>query len=350
MESANGPAVPTPRKPTLDDVARCADVSHQTVSRVVNGHPSVAAGTRARVLAAIDELGYRPNRAARSLATRRSNTIGIVSFSAKYFGPAQLLVNIEAASRLRGYSLTFTTVDGNSVPEMSRAITEITSLDLDGIIMITPIDDLDLAAVSALCGDTPFVMVKGNPGERVHSVAIDQAHGANLASQHLIALGHQRIGEISGPLTWNDARLRHEGWLASVRAAGIVPGPSINSDWTAAGGFSAARALLAMGTRLSALFVGNDQMALGAMRALGDAGFRVPADVSVVGFDDVPEAAYFDPPLTTVRQDFRAIGQQSVDYLTTLIKAPHTPPHLRILYPHLVVRASTAPPPGVEPP
>lgn len=349
MARGNARTVPRARRPTLDDVARCANVSYQTVSRVVNGHPNVAAATRASVLAAIEKLGYRPNRAARSLATRRSNTIGIVSFSAKYFGPAQLLVNIEAASRLRGYSLTLTTVDGNSVPEMSRAIAEVTSLDLDGIVMITPIDDVDLAAVSALCGDTPFVMVKVNPGERVHSVAIDQAHGASLASQHLIGLGHRRIGEISGPLTWNDARLRHEGWLASVRAAGILPGPSIESDWTAAGGFLAAREFLAMGTRPSALVVGNDQMALGALRALRDAGLRVPADVSVVGFDDVPEAAFFDPPLTTVRQDFEAIGQQCVDYLSALIKAPNTPPHQRVLYPRLVVRASTAPPPDGDP-
>ena len=349
MANANVGTIPKARRATLDDVARCAHVSYQTVSRVVNGHPNVAAATRARVLEAIEKLGYHPNRAARSLATRRSNAIGIVSFSAKYFGPAQLLVNIEAASRSRGYSLTFTTVDGNALAEMRRAITELTSLDLDGIVLITPIDDVDLLAVKDLCGDTPFVMVKVNPSERVHSVAIDQAHGTDLATRHLIERGHRRIGEITGPLTWNDARLRHEGWLAALRTAGIVPGPSIESDWTAAGGFLAAREVLALGTRFSARVVGNVQMARGARRALRDAGLQVPADVSVVGFDDVPEAAFFDPPLTTVRQDFEAIGQQCVDYLSALIEAPYTPPHQRVLYPRLVMRASTAQASGAEP-
>jgi DNA-binding LacI/PurR family transcriptional regulator len=330
------------RKPTLEDVARSAEVSYQTVSRVINQHPSVADGTRARVQRAIAELGYRPNRAARSLVTRRSNNIGIVSFGSRYYGPTQMLVHIEAASRARGYGLTFTSVDGHTLPEMSRAIGDLIGQNLDGIVMIAPIAEVDPAQIVHLCGATPFLMIDIDPSHGVHSVAIDQAHGARLATQHLIGLGHRQVCEISGPFQWHDARLRHETWLATLQASGIEPGPCIESDWTAAGGYAAAQRLLGAGVDFTALFAGNDQMALGAIRALRDAGLRVPEDVSIVGFDDVPEAAYFDPPLTTVHQDFVALGNEAVDGLTNLIESPTAVPYQRVLYPSFVVRASTA--------
>ena len=332
------------KKPTLTDVARRAGVSYQTVSRVINQHPNVASGTRARVQHAIEQLDYQPNRAARNLATRRSNTIGIISFGAKYYGPTQMVVNIEAALKGRGYGLTLTTVENTGAQEMRRAIVELTSQNLDGIVMITPTADLDLEAVVRLCTGTPFVMMDLNPSEHVHSVAIEQGHGATMATKHLLEQGHTRVCHISGPLQWHDARLRRDAWLATLLGAGLDPGPSLDSDWTAAGGYAAARELLGTRAHFSALFVANDQMALGAIRALRDAGRRVPEDVSVVGFDDVPEAAYYDPPLTTVRQDFEALSQQSVDYLTALIKAPDTPAHQRVLYPRFVVRSSTTTP------
>jgi len=332
------------KRATLDDVAQCAGVSYQTVSRVVNGHPSVAVVTRSRVLAAIDELGYRPNRAARSLATRRSNTIGIVGFDTRYYGPAQMLVNIESVLKREGYGLAFTSIDDGTVAAVQRAISEISNQDLDGVVMIAPLAGVDVESIADLFGDMPFVMIDVKPGEAVHSVAIDQAHGVRAVVQHLVALGHRNVCEISGPLRWNDARERHETLRSTLAAAGIEPGPSIESDWTAAGGFAAAQRLLATRAPCTALVVGNDQMALGAIRALRDAGIRVPEDVSVTGFDDIPEAAYFDPPLTTVRQDFEALGQQCVEYLTNVIKAPQTPRHQRVLYPTFVVRSSTAEP------
>lgn len=332
------------KRATLDDVAQCAGVSYQTVSRVVNDHPSVAESTRERVLQAIKELDYRPNRTARSLAMRRSNTVGVVGFDTRYFGPSQTLVNIEAVLKREGYGLAFTSIDDGTVAGVQRASSEISNQDLDGIVMIAPLAGADVQAIADVFGDTPFVMIDVNPGEAVHSVAIDQAHGVRLAVEHLVALGHRNVCEISGPLRWNDARERHETWRTTLEAAGIEPGASFESDWTAAGGFAATRRLLATRTPCTALVVGNDQMALGAIRALRDAGLRVPEDVSVVGFDDVPEAAFFDPPLTTVRQDFEALGQQCVEYLTTLIRAPETPRHQRVLYPTFVVRSSTMAP------
>ncbi len=316
-------------------------MSTQTVSRVINEHRSVAPATRARVSEAVEQLGYRPNRAARALVTRRSNTIGLVSFSTRYYGPGQMLVNLEAALRQRGIGLTLASIDGSSLAEMSRALGALSASDLDGIVVIAPVSSLEARAIERLCGDTPFIMIDALPAERVHSVVIDQRHGVDLATRHLLELGHRAFAEISGPLEWHDARFRQEAMTTVLHAAGLEPGPSVESDWTAAGGFAAARALLSCGTPFTALAVANDQMALGAIRALRDGGLRIPEDVSVVGFDDVPEAAFFEPPLTTVRQDFEALGQQSVDYLLALIARPDTPRHQRVLYPSLVVRAST---------
>lgn len=328
------------KKATLNDVALRSGVSYQTVSRVINNHPSVAEATRRRVLMVIEELDYHPNRAARSLVTRRSQTIGIISYGIEYYGPAQMVMNIEAAVRRRGYGLALTTIEELSLPELSRAINDLVSQNVDGMVMITPIAGIDLKVIIALCPATPVVMVDIDPSERIPSVAIDQRHGAQLATQHLIDLGHRRICEISGPLDWYDARLRHEGWLATLEESRLTPGLSFEGDWTAAGGYAAMQQLLDKGQEFSAVFVGNDQMALGAIRALREAGLRVPHDVSIVGFDDVPEAAYFDPPLTTVKQDFRALGQQSIEYLMRLIGRATTSPH-QLLYPHLVVRLST---------
>lgn len=327
---------------TLNDVARRAGVSYQTVSRVINDHPNVAEVTRKRVLRAIRELGYRPNRAARSLVTRRSQTVGIISYGTRYYGPAQMLVNIEAALRAKGYGLTLATVEALSREALEQATRELLDHNVDGLVMITPLADIDMPGVVALCAGTPFVMIDVDPGERIPSVAIDQRLGARLAAEHLIALGHRAIAEISGPLSWNDARLRHEGHLAALSAAGLAPLASVQGDWSAASGYRAMQQLLTQAPELTAVVAGNDQMALGALRALREAGRAVPAQVSVIGFDDIPEAAYFAPPLSTIRQDFSALGQQSADYLLSLIAAPQTPAHQRLLAPELIVRHSTA--------
>jgi DNA-binding LacI/PurR family transcriptional regulator len=318
-------------------------VSYQTVSRVINEHPSVAEDTRARVQRAIAELGYQPNRAARSLVTRRSNIIGIVSFGSRYYGPTQMLVHIEAASRARGYGLTFTSVDGHTPSEMSRAIGDLTGQNLDGIVVIAPIAEVDPAEILRLCGATPFMMIDVVPSPGVHSVAIDQAQGARLATQHLIGLGHRRVCEISGPLRWHDARLRHETWLATLRASGIAPGPCVESDWTAAGGYAAAQRLLGSGVGFTALFAGNDQMALGAIRALRDAGLRVPDDVSVVGFDDHELAEVVG--LTTVAQPVAGQGAEAARLLLRQLDEPDIEPSGHVQMPiRLVLRETTAPP------
>lgn len=285
-----------PKAVTLNDVARAAGVSHQTVSRVINEHPSVAPATRARVLAAIRELGYRPNALARKLVTGRSKTVGIVGFGTTFYGPAQMVLSVERALKGRGYGFALASVDDLERPSLEGAVRELGRHDVEGLILITPLREVSLAEIDALCGGRPFVMIDVAKGSPLPSVVIDQGHGSALATRHLVDLGHHHVAEISGPLAWHDAWARHEAWRETLLKAGLTPGRSVEGDWTAEGGYRAAEALLSSGERFTALVVGNDQMALGALAALSERGVRVPEEVSVVGFDDVPEARFYRPP------------------------------------------------------
>lgn len=329
------------RSVTLNDVARASGVSHQTVSRVINESPRVAAPTRARVLSAIAELGYHPNTVARQLVTGRSNTVGIISFGTNYYGPAQMVSSIERALKQRGYGFVFASIDTLELDDIQKAIQELTRHSIAGLILVTPLLEASLGDIQALCGNLPFVMIDVRKGVPLPSVLIDQAHGSMLATRHLLALGHRRICEISGPLDWSGAVERHAAWLETLAEAGVTPGRSVMGDWTARGGYEAARELL--GEEMSALVVGNDQMALGAIAALHEHGVRVPEDVSVVGFDDVPEARYYRPPLSTVRQDFERLGGRSVTFILDLVETPGASVEQHLIFPELIVRSSTGP-------
>lgn len=333
------------KQATLADVARASGVSHQTVSRVVNNHPNVSNKTRQRVLESIKELNYRPNRAAKGLATNKSGVIGIISFGISYFGPGQMFTEIERTVRARGYGLALRNIDAPSAQQLQAAINDLASYSVDGIVVNAPSVDLDPVQLLALKRPLPVVMTDVPRHAQLPSVVLDQTEGMKLTTRHLIDLGHRRIAEISGPLNWYSAVERHKGCVATVREAGLVPGPNGVGDWTALSGYRAAQQLLKVAEPFTGLVVANDQMALGAMRALREYGRKVPEDVSVVGFDDIPEASFFEPPLTTVRQDFIAMGQQTVDYLLALIQQPETPYHQRMLYPQLIERSSTARPP-----
>ena len=334
------PAVKTDKHATLNDVARDAGVSYQTVSRVINDHPHVADGTRERVRTSITKLGYVPNPIARGLVTRRSNTVGIVVFGAAYYGPAQMVVNVDRALKDRGYALTMTVIDEPTFAKLSAAVQTLKLRHADGLVIIAAIRGIDLDRLEDVCGTTPYVMVDAALGISSPSVVIDQREGGQLSARHLIDLGHRRIAEISGPLAWNDAYLRHEGFLEAIERSGLAPGPSVESDWSALGGFRSTIRLLERHGLPDALVIGNDQMALGAIHALKERGLRVPDDVSIVGFDDVPEAGFFDPPLTTVRQDFSALGRRSAEYLIRLIEGDGEPEGQVVLPPELVVRRS----------
>jgi LacI family transcriptional regulator len=328
---------------TLRDVARRAGVSYQTVSRVINQHSYVADDTRQRVLETIAELDYHPNKAARSLAARHSQTLALITFGLDFYGPAQMVINIERAAKIAGYDLIFSNVSTTTMTGLRAAITSIRRWQVDGILLITPVIDMGDDTIASVNTGIPMVQINGQLGAPTPSVLVEQRYGSRLITRHLIELGHRSICEISGPLNWFDAIERHESWEATLREAGLEAGVSIEGDWTAASGYRAARTLLETDSNFTALVVGNDQMALGAQRALHEYGFRVPQDVALVGFDDIPEAPFFEPPLTTIRQDFGALGKRGIDYLVERIQNPDLPVEQQIIYPELILRASTAP-------
>lgn len=326
---------------TLRDVARAAGVSYQTVSRVINQHPYVAEETRERVEAVIRALGYRPNKAARSLAGSRSFTLGLITVGINYYGPAQVIVHIEQAARAVGYDVMLANAQDTSLPHIEEAVDRILRWQVDGILMLKPVEGITYEEAAPLCEGIPLVQLNGEFGSTIPAVMVDQRAGSRLATEHVLTLGHRQIAAISGPLHWFDARARHESWLLTMEATGLSPVGWAEGDWTAAGGYTAVRHLLGEGASFTALVVANDQMALGALRALREAGRRVPEDVSVVGFDDIPESAWFDPPLTTISQHFEALGQQGIAYLVDRIRKPTTALEPRLITPQLIARGST---------
>ncbi len=328
---------------TLMDVAQRAGVSYQTVSRVVNAHPNVSKDTRQRVARAIKELDYRPNRAAQSLVTRRSFMLELITFGSEFYGPAHMIAAVGQTARGLGYNLTVNNMEGTSPDDYRQALGSLSDHLVDGIVILAPTDGTPVDALLALCRGIPTVLVDSQLGVLSPSVVIDQRAGGRLLGEYLLALGHRRIVEITGPLNWHGAQARHDGVCEALAQGGVVPLAVRAGDWSPDCGYQLTRALLAEGVGFTALVAGNDHVALGAMRALREHGLRVPEDVSVVGFDNLPESAYYEPPLTTVQQDFVALGKHCVDYLAALIADPGMALHQRVLYPRFVERASAAP-------
>jgi DNA-binding LacI/PurR family transcriptional regulator len=333
---------PSNRPPVMTDVAQLAGVSHQTVSRVLNDHPNVRPQTRELVLAAITELGYRPNAAARTLVTRRTHTLGVISFDTTLYGPASMLYGIERAAR-DSYFVAIASVPTLDRRSVLDAVDRFAGQGVEGLIVIAPVE----AAVDALrhCpGDLPLVAMGCSTDPPVPSVAVDNAEGAARATRHLLELGHRTVHHLRGPDTWLDAQARVDGWRTALQDAGAAePETLAAGDWSAASGYSLGRQLAADGD-VTAVLCANDPMALGLLRALSEAGRRVPEDVSVIGFDDVPESAFYPPPLTTVRQDFGELGRRALDTLVALIYGRDDPRSAQLVDPDLVVRSSTAPP------
>ncbi|GAA2787807.1 LacI family DNA-binding transcriptional regulator [Saccharopolyspora taberi] len=326
------------RQPALSDVAAAAGVSNMTVSRVINGNGSVRAATRRRVLDAVEQLGYRPNSLARGLATGRSRTLGAVALDSVLYGPASTLFGIENAAREAGYGVSVASVSAPEHPLIVEAIERLRSQGVEGVIVIAP----HVAAGRALEDvpqDVPLVAVADVDQPSVPVAAVDHRDGARQAAEHLFSLGHDTVWHIAGPHGWLESQAREEGWRAVVSERGAPEPPVLRGDWSPRSGYEAGRELLRH-DQVDAVFVANDQMALGLLRALSEAGVSVPHDVRVVGFDDIPEAAYFSPPLTTVRQDFISLGRQVFGQLLHRIEGERT--RMRSIVPvELVVREST---------
>jgi DNA-binding LacI/PurR family transcriptional regulator len=336
--------VPGVHPATLDDVAARCGVSYQTVSRVVNRSPLVAEKTRARVLKAIAELNYRPNLAARRLATRRSSLIGMIGSHMTYYGPAQVMVSIEETAKRQGYNLIFSGVEKSGEAELLAAIDDLCEQQVDGLVIGVRFDDW-IAAVHEHCHGVPFVTVGNRVADDIPAVVVDEFNGVRLATRHLLELGHQYIACISGPPDWPAAKERYRAWHTTIRKAGQKPGPHVEGDWSTQSGYEAATQLLRSGQpQFTAIVACNDHMALGALRALHTNKIRVPSQISIVGYDDVPESRFFEPPLTTVHHDFVAEGEYCVRTLLRMISQEAVDTTLHVLSPELVVRESTAKP------
>ncbi|WP_425825638.1 LacI family DNA-binding transcriptional regulator [Streptomyces fractus] len=330
---------------TMTDVARAAGVSQKTVSRVVNGEQYVSAEIRERVHQAIRDLDFRPNNTARALLRGRHRRIGVISLGSAHYGPTTLLMALERAMQRAGYAFALAGTRDGRDRSLATAVASLLAEGVDGVVLSEPVDDGSLLRFRC---DVPMVSL-GEPVELSDAasavVGADGVADARAATEHLLALGHETVRHIPGPGNWFSARDRERGWRAALAAAG-APAPPLapTGDWSPASGYRAARRL-ARDLDVTAVFAANDEMALGALRAFTEAGRRVPEDISVVGFDDIPAAAYLTPPLTTVRQDFATVATRAVEVLTAMIEGKPDPSQRPGLTSELVIRASTAPPP-----
>lgn len=310
------------RPPGMQDVARLAGVSHQTVSRVLNAHPNVRPETRERVQAAIAQLGYRRNSAARALVTRRSETIGVVTLGTGMYGPTSTFQAVEWAARDAGYFVSVASLRDPDAPSMIRAIDHFSDQAVEGLVVIAPMVSVaEAAAVSGI--DVPVVLVAADVTQSAgfHALSVDQEAGARLAVRHLIDLGHREIAHITGPEDWFDSVARIRGWEVELAERGLSSGETYAGDWSPERGYELGQRIVRHGLP-DAVFAANDQTALGLLWALIEAGVRVPEDISVVGFDDISGAAYYAPPLTTVRQDFEALGRGCMRILARAMQGP----------------------------
>ncbi|HEY6760539.1 MAG TPA: LacI family DNA-binding transcriptional regulator [Baekduia sp.] len=327
----------------MSDVAQLAGVSHQTVSRVLHDSPAVRPETRERVLAAMKQLDYRPNSAARALVTGRTATLGVISFDTTLYGPASTVLGIERAAHDAGYFIIIVSLRSLTRESVRGAVDRLRDRGVDGIVVIAP-QETAADALRDLPPGVPVVAAEAGP-DTVPVVGVDQAAGARLATQHLLDLGHRTVFHIAGPTDFLEARARVAGWRETLRRAGAHAPEPVIGDWSARSGHELGHQLLQQ-PGVTAVFAANDPMALGLLRAMSERGLSAPADVSVVGFDGVPEAAYFNPPLTTVRQDFDEIGRRSLGLLLEQMHRDGGRPDGRpvVVDPELVVRESTAPP------
>lgn len=323
------------RPASIRDVARAAGVSHQTVSRVLNDHPSIRPETRDRVRAAMADLSYSRNWAARALVTSRTRTIGILVAASRQYGPASAVAAIGEAARARGYWVSTATLEAYDRESITAALSHLLAQSIEGLVVIAPQARV-LRVLTDQAISVPYITLHSTDVQPAQVVVVDQSGGARLATRHLLQGGHRMIYHLAGPQDWIEAESRMHGFLEEMRAWDVTPTAPILGDWTARSGYEIGQRLVRR--ELTAVFSANDQMALGLLHAIREAGLDCPRDISIVGFDDTPEAAHFWPPLTTVRQDFAELGRRGVDALLGTrderVAAPITP--------ELVVRHSTA--------
>jgi DNA-binding LacI/PurR family transcriptional regulator len=302
---------------------------------------------RLRVLQAVEELGYRRNNTARALNSGRTLRIGLVSLGTALYGPSSLLVALERATRATGYSLSVVNTIEGDPGGVAGAVDHLIEQGVDGIVLSEPIDE---GQDTPLKIDVPVLTFGRFPGLEADQVLItggDGIQAGRAATEHLLSLGHRTVWHVAGPHRWWAARDRREGWRQALAEAGALEPPVLTGDWSPASGYAAGRQL-AGNPDVTAVFVANDDMSIGVMRALAEAGISVPDQISIVGFDDIPSAEYLSPPLTTIPQDFDAFAARGLADLVQEIEAPtgaHSSAPDPLLF-RLIVRQSTAIPPA----
>jgi DNA-binding LacI/PurR family transcriptional regulator len=343
-DESNAGRNPEPvRRVSMYDVAQLAQVSQKTVSRVVNGEAHVSAAITERVQKAIAELGFRPNAAARALASQRSRRLGMVTMGTSLFGPSAILDGVEHASRAAGYFLSVVRTIENSTEELQAAVDTLIEQGVDGIILSEPVD---FGHPRLRVPENVVVLSFDHPSE-IHRpdelvVGTDEAGGARSATEHLLALGHPTVWHIAGTSTWSATRRRISGWRAALTDAGVPEPAVLQGDWTPQSGYEAMTSILHRHD-VTAVFAANDQMAVGAIHAVETAGLRVPEDISVVGFDDDPVSAFLHTPLTTVKQDFAEVTRLAMHRMIRTLDGHAPAERHRSVPAQLMVRASAGP-------
>jgi DNA-binding LacI/PurR family transcriptional regulator len=337
----------TRRQASIRDVATAAGVSYQTVSRVINGHPSVKPSTRERVLAAIEELGFRRNATALALASGRSRLVTVLTANTTHYGYASILQGIEEAARAASYSVGIGVLESAEEPAVAAEVQR--AADAGGGLIVIAYDPAGVRALGAVPPELPVVGVVETPasppgGDRPW-VWTDDREAAHEATSHLLSLGHETVHYVAIPSSTRRTSARTTGWRQALCEAGAPETRPVQGSWGPGGGYAAGRRL-AKDPAATAILCGNDDLALGVIRALHEAGRAVPGEVSVVGFDDAPHSAYLTPSLTTVRLDFIGLGRAAFGLLHGVLEesAPVAPHPVSV--PELVVRESSGPPPG----
>ena len=333
------------KRPTIEDVARRAGVSRQTVSRVINGKGEISAVTHARVQAVIEEMGYRPSAVAQSMVAGHTCTLGCISPNFSDYTFARIIEAAQVEAHRHGYFILAGSAP--SEPDVEPLLEEMLRRQVDGLLALNPHADGRHQHLTPLVERGMALVYVGNSpyGASISSVRCHDHEGGWQASRHLIELGHAAVATILGPANEECVRDRLAGYRQALAEAGLAYDPALvmNGNWSATSGYQATRQMIESGRTFAALFAQNDQMAVGAIRALRESGRRVPGDVSVIGFDDIPLASYFDPPLTTLRQPLEELGRQAARLLIETIHNPGRPSEQVLIQARLVERASCGP-------
>jgi DNA-binding LacI/PurR family transcriptional regulator len=343
--------VPRAKAPTIKDIAREAGVSIQTVSRVLNDHPDVAIETRQRVQALIERMGYQPNALARSMISQRTHTLGVIIPPLTAFGLQASIVELDQQALKHDYTLLISMVHDPQHATETKLVKDMLMRRVDGIIWFMTANNTEFNWKKAIeaANHIPIVSFTDSPSEPLVPVLVNELAGAKLATEHLLVQGYRHIGFISGPHTWSVSAERQLGWQQVLTEAGlpIRPNQITTGDWSAASGEWAMHQLLEQYAQIDAVFASNDQMALGAMRAIHRAGLTIPQKIGVVGFDNFPESDFAWPSLTTIQQPWAKKCEIVIQELARMIeesreRGSYTPPQTQILLPELIIRQSTA--------